>query len=142
MQSPSRRPGATLTGGGLITLIPSTRAVSYPCTLRSQAVDSAFLQFTVAQTLQRTASVHLLFAFEYVIQASIIVSTFCKYMLALVDRYPTRPSFSRLTHVLPLHGRGPARRACADLRGASVVWPPACVCTVNAESWQAYCTPR
>ena len=51
-----------------------------------QAIDSAFLQFTVAQTLQRTASVHLLFAFEYVIQASIIISTFCKYTLAAVDR--------------------------------------------------------
>ena len=55
-----------------------------------QAVDSAFLQFTVAQTLQRTASVHLLFAFEYVIQASIVVSTFCKYALAAVDRCDVR----------------------------------------------------
>ena len=57
-----------------------------------QAIDSAFLQFTVAQTLQRTASVHLLFAFEYVIQASIIVSTFCKYTLAAIDRcVPSTP---------------------------------------------------
>ena len=61
------------------------------CTAR-QAIDSAFLQFTVAQTLQRTASVHLLFAFEYVIQASIIISTFCKYMLAAIDRcVPSNP---------------------------------------------------
>ncbi len=53
-------------------------------------MDSAFLQFTVAQTLQRTASVHLLFAFEYVIQASIVVSTFCKYALAAIDRCDAR----------------------------------------------------
>ena len=33
-----------------------------------QAVDAAFLQLTVGKTLQRSASVHLLFAFEYVIQ--------------------------------------------------------------------------
>jgi hypothetical protein len=35
-----------------------------------QAIDSAFLQFLVARTLQRSASVHLLFAFEYVILVS------------------------------------------------------------------------
>lgn len=50
-----------------------------------QAIDSAFLQYTVGKTLQRSASVHLLFAFEYVIQASIVVSTFIKYLLASVD---------------------------------------------------------
>lgn len=33
-----------------------------------QAVDAAFLQLTVGKTLQRSASAHLLFAFEYVIQ--------------------------------------------------------------------------
>jgi hypothetical protein len=35
---------------------------------RMQVIDAAFLQLTVSKTLQRSASVHLLFAFEYVIQ--------------------------------------------------------------------------
>lgn len=35
-----------------------------------QAIDAAFLQLTVGKTLQRSASVHLLFAFEYVIQVT------------------------------------------------------------------------
>lgn len=46
-----------------------------------------FLQFTISKTLERSASVHLLFAFEYVIQCSIIVSTFVKYGLSAVDAY-------------------------------------------------------
>jgi len=50
-----------------------------------QAIDLAFLQYTVAKTLQRSASVHLLFAFEYVIQASIVASTAIKYGLGVVD---------------------------------------------------------
>ena len=53
-----------------------------PC---PQAIDLAFLQYTVAKTLQRSASVHLLFAFEYVIQASIVASTAIKYGLGVVD---------------------------------------------------------
>lgn len=36
--------------------------------VRLQVIDAAFLQLTVSKTLQRSASVHLLFAFEYVIQ--------------------------------------------------------------------------
>ncbi len=52
---------------------------------RPQAIDLAFLQYTVAKTLQRSASVHLLFAFEYVIQASIVASTAIKYGLGVVD---------------------------------------------------------
>ena len=50
-----------------------------------QAIDLAFLQYTVGKTLQRSASVHLLFAFEYVIQASIVASTAIKYGLGVVD---------------------------------------------------------
>lgn len=50
-------------------------------------VDAAFLQYTVSRTLAHSASVHLLFAFEYVIQASIVTSTFCKYALSMVDAY-------------------------------------------------------
>lgn len=38
------------------------------CRCGVQMIDSAFLQFTVGKVLQRSASVHLLFAFEYVIQ--------------------------------------------------------------------------
>ena len=52
-----------------------------------QGVDSLFLQFTISKTLERSASVHLLFAFEYVIQCSIIVSTFIKYLLSAFDAY-------------------------------------------------------
>lgn len=36
--------------------------------MHMQVIDAAFLQLTVSKTLQRSASVHLLFAFEYVIQ--------------------------------------------------------------------------
>ncbi|KAK9804312.1 hypothetical protein WJX72_006270 [[Myrmecia] bisecta] len=50
-------------------------------------IDSAFLQYTIGRTLRRSASVHLLFAFEYVIQASIVVSTFLKYALSVFDNY-------------------------------------------------------
>lgn len=32
-------------------------------------MDSAFLQYLISKTLAKSASVHLLFAFEYVIQA-------------------------------------------------------------------------
>ncbi len=39
----------------------------------------------MAKTLQRSASVHLLFAFEYVIQASIVASTAIKYGLGVAD---------------------------------------------------------
>ena len=46
-----------------------------------------FLSFTVSKTLERSASVHLLFAFEYVIQASVLASTAIKYGLSLIDNY-------------------------------------------------------
>lgn len=52
-----------------------------------QAIDSAFLQYTISKTLKRSASVHLLFGFEYVIQASIVVSVFIKYTLSVADNY-------------------------------------------------------
>eukprot|EP00803_Ostreobium_quekettii_P001377 evm.model.scf_4324.1 EVM.evm.TU.scf_4324.1 scf_4324:3941-6794(+) len=49
-------------------------------------VDLIFLQFTVSRVLSTGGhSVMLLFAFEYVIQASGIVSTFLKYMLSVLD---------------------------------------------------------
>ena len=53
----------------------------------SQAVDSLFLQYLVHKTLEKSASVHLLFAFEYVILASAIVSTFLKYTLSMIDAW-------------------------------------------------------
>ena len=52
-----------------------------------QGIDCLFLQFTISKTLERSASVHLLFAFEYIIQCSIIVSTFIKYLLSAFDSY-------------------------------------------------------
>ena len=52
-----------------------------------QTVDTQFLQYTINKTLQKSASVHLLFGFEYVILASIVVSVFLKYSLSLVDAY-------------------------------------------------------
>lgn len=50
-------------------------------------MDSAFLKYLVSKTLEKSASVHLLFAFEYVILASAIVSTFLKYSLSMVDAW-------------------------------------------------------
>ena len=52
-----------------------------------QLVDAMFLTFTVSKTLERSASVHLLFAFEYVIQTSVLASTAIKYGLSLIDNY-------------------------------------------------------
>ena len=52
-----------------------------------QYVDTRFLQFTIDKTLQKSASVHLLFGFEYVILASTVVSVFLKYSLSLADTY-------------------------------------------------------
>ena len=52
-----------------------------------QVIDASFLQYTVSKTLERSASVHLLFSFEYVIQVSIVVSAFIKYMLGVIDGY-------------------------------------------------------
>jgi len=48
-------------------------------------VDALFLQYTISATLARGPSVLLLFAFEYVIQASLVVSTFLKYGFIGVD---------------------------------------------------------
>ena len=52
-----------------------------------QAVDSAFLKYLVSKTLEKSASVHLLFSFEYVILASAIISTFLKYTLSMIDAW-------------------------------------------------------
>lgn len=52
-----------------------------------QTVDTQFLQFTINKTLQKSASVHLLFGFEYVILASTVVSVSLKYSLSLIDNY-------------------------------------------------------
>ena len=41
----------------------------------------------MTKTLERSASVHLLFSFEYVIQVSIVMSAFIKYTLGVVDGY-------------------------------------------------------
>lgn len=48
-------------------------------------LDSLFLQYTLSRTLVKGVSVHLLFAFEFAIQASAIVTTFVKYVLSMVD---------------------------------------------------------
>ena len=51
-----------------------------------QVIDSMFLQYTVHGTIQAGGqSVMLLFAFEYVIQASNILRYFSKYVLSMVD---------------------------------------------------------
>lgn len=39
-----------------------------PCVVCWQSVDSAFLQYLIGKTIAKSASVHLLFAFEYIIQ--------------------------------------------------------------------------
>lgn len=52
-----------------------------------QAIDSALLKYLVGKTLEKSASVHLLFAFEYVILASAIISTFLKYTLSMIDAW-------------------------------------------------------
>ena len=52
-----------------------------------QTVDSVFLQYLVGKTLEKSASVHLLFAFEYIILASAIISTFLKYILSMIDAW-------------------------------------------------------
>ncbi|KAI3427160.1 hypothetical protein D9Q98_007097 [Chlorella vulgaris] len=49
------------------------------------AVDLAFLHYSLSKTLQHGVSVHLLFAFEYTVQASTIVLTFIKYCLSMAD---------------------------------------------------------
>ena len=51
----------------------------------AQCIDATFLQYTVAKTLQRSASVHLLFSFEYVIQMSIVLAAYVKYTLGVID---------------------------------------------------------
>ena len=57
------------------------------CSWSLQTVDSIFLQYLVGKTLEKSASVHLLFAFEYVILASAIISTFLKYTLSMIDAW-------------------------------------------------------
>ncbi len=52
-----------------------------PVVLLLQAIDLTFLHFSLSRTLKRGVSVHLLFAFEYTVQASTIVLTFVKYCL-------------------------------------------------------------
>ena len=53
--------------------------------LAMQLVDNMFLQYTITETIKHGPSVLLLFAFEYVIQASVVVSTALKYFLIFVD---------------------------------------------------------
>ena len=43
-----------------------------------QVVDALLLQYTVEKTLERVGSANLLFAFDYIILASISVSVFVK----------------------------------------------------------------
>ena len=78
-----------------------------------QAIDLAFLQYTVAKTLQRSASVHLLFAFEYVIQASIVASTAIKYGLGVVDNLMEGRWESKVCSNTPSHACSPAFAADA-----------------------------
>jgi hypothetical protein len=52
-----------------------------------QTLDSAFLQYSVGRMLERHTGVHLLFAFEYIILSSIVISIFLKHMLAVIDNY-------------------------------------------------------
>mmetsp|Transcript_27323 Transcript_27323/g.59737 ORF Transcript_27323/g.59737 Transcript_27323/m.59737 type:complete len:775 (+) Transcript_27323:147-2471(+) len=51
-------------------------------------VDSVFLQYTIHGSIQSSGqSVMLLFAFEYVIQASNIIRYFLKYVMSMIDMY-------------------------------------------------------
>lgn len=53
-----------------------------PC---AQAIDSLFLQYTIAGTIASSGqSVQLLFAFEYVILASTIIRYALKYTMSMV----------------------------------------------------------
>ncbi len=57
-----------------------------PALCTPQAIDVAFLQHTIAATLASGGhSVQLLFAFEYVILASSVGTTFVKYCLSRAD---------------------------------------------------------
>ena len=50
-----------------------------------QAVDVAFLHYTIGKTLAHGVSAHLLFAFEFAVAASSIVVSAVKYALSAVD---------------------------------------------------------
>jgi hypothetical protein len=86
-----------------------------------QTVDSIFLKYLVGKTLEKSASVHLLFAFEYVILASATVSTFLKYTLSMIDAW-LEVSYLQLSGLTPLSGpTGPSLQqhglmsCCGDL---------------------------
>jgi len=49
------------------------------------AIDSSFVYLSVSQTLQKGASVLLLFAFEYVVLLSMMMSLFVKYYINVLD---------------------------------------------------------
>ncbi|EFJ42202.1 hypothetical protein VOLCADRAFT_67392, partial [Volvox carteri f. nagariensis] len=67
-----------------ISLFGHLRIVSFMALLL--ALDTAFLQYTIAGTIQSSGqSVMLLFAFEYVILASTIVRYALKYGMSMVD---------------------------------------------------------
>ena len=62
----------------------------------SQSVDSAFLQYLIGKTLAKSASVHLLFAFEYIIQARDSLPRSCtKHTVRGLLLHVSRPGFLR-----------------------------------------------
>uniref|UniRef100_A0A061R0D6 RING-type E3 ubiquitin transferase n=1 Tax=Tetraselmis sp. GSL018 TaxID=582737 RepID=A0A061R0D6_9CHLO len=72
-----------------IETTPSTSIAQHvkivACMAMLLSVDALFLQYTISETIKRGPSVLLLFAFEYVIQASAIVSAALKYAFIGVD---------------------------------------------------------
>ena len=60
---------------------PSPAARACSAVPYRQALDLAFLHFSLSRTLASGVSVHLLFAFEYTVQASTILVTFAKYCM-------------------------------------------------------------
>ena len=70
---------------------PSTTRLAHlrVCTLAAclLALDLPMLQYSVTETLQLGPSVLLLFGFEYIILASKVVATSCKYLIFAIDTW-------------------------------------------------------
>lgn len=68
---------------------PAVRAVQHARCLALMGalllVDVYFLKYCVQQTVEQGPSVLLLFAFEYIVQASSVISSFVKYLIFVAD---------------------------------------------------------
>lgn len=96
-----------------------------------QALDGAFLQYTIAGTIASSGqSVMLLFAFEYVILASTVVRYALKYGMSMVD---LAMDGNWQGKVRGLGARQPLRRAQG--RYARGAWWDSHVRKCDAEKW-------